>query len=271
TGAPAVSYSANGTNAAKNSTATFGAAGSYTFQVTIRDAGGLTVTSSVVVSVVQTLTSIVVSPVSVSLALGATQQFSASAKDQFGATMTTQPAFTWTLVSGLGTLTSTGLYTAPAGSTTASIRASAGGKTSNTATVTVTGSNTPPTVATPASATLNASKTSASLSVLGADNGGEANLTYTWAVTRASPGARAVTFSANGTNAAKNSTATFGAIGSYIFQVTIRDANGLTATSSVTVTVSQALTSLALLPGTVTLMAGATQSFNPWARDQFGN
>ena len=40
------------------------------------------------------------------------------------------------------------------------------------------------------------------LSVLGADDGGEPNLTYTWATTGTPPAA--VTFSANGTNASKN-------------------------------------------------------------------
>ncbi len=54
--------------------------------------------------------------------------------------------------------------------------------------------------------------------MLGADDGGEANLTYTWATTGTPPAA--VTFSANGTNAAKNTTATFTKAGTYTFQVT---------------------------------------------------
>ena len=48
------------------------------------------------------------------------------------------------------------------------------------------------------------------------------------------PRAATPTFSANGSNAAKNTTATFSKAGSYTFQVTITDAGGLTATSSVT-------------------------------------
>ena len=99
-----------------------------------------------------------------------------------------------------------------------------------------------PTVATAASATPNpVTGTTTSLSVLGADDGGESNLTYTWATTGTPPAA--VTFSANGTNGAKNTTATFSQAGSYSFQVTITDAGGLTATSSVNVTVNQTLTS----------------------------
>ena len=47
-----------------------------------------------------------------------------------------------------------------------------------------------------------------------------------------------VSFSPNGPNAAKNATATFSAIGSYTLMVTITDASGLTATSTVNVTVN---------------------------------
>ena len=57
--------------------------------------------------------------------------------------------------------------------------------------------------------------------MLGADDGGEANLTYSWATTGTPPAA--VTFSANGTNAAKATTATFTAAGVYALQVTVKD------------------------------------------------
>ena len=80
------------------------------------------------------------------------------------------------------------------------------------------------------------------MSVLGADDGGESNLTYTWAATGTPPAP--VSFSANGTNAAKNTTATFIQAGNYSFQVTITDAGGLSATSSVNVTVNQTLTAI---------------------------
>src|SRR6185436_6770138 len=115
TGSPpaAVSFSANGTNAAKNTTATFTKAGSYSFQVVIRDAGSLTATSPVTMTVSQTLTSIVVTPASASVATNATQQFSATARDQFATALTSQPSFGWT-VSGGGTISSSGLFTAGA-------------------------------------------------------------------------------------------------------------------------------------------------------------
>ncbi|HSN14652.1 MAG TPA: malectin domain-containing carbohydrate-binding protein, partial [Anaeromyxobacteraceae bacterium] len=127
----------------------------------------------------------------------------------------------------------------------------------------------PPTVATAASASPNpATGTSTSLSVLGADDGGEAGLVYTWSVLGTPPSP--VAFSANGTNAAKNTTATFGAAGSYALQATIRDADGQTATSGVTVTVAQTATGIAVAPASATVLTGATQKFTASAYDQFG-
>ncbi|OAI50291.1 hypothetical protein AYO44_05755 [Planctomycetaceae bacterium SCGC AG-212-F19] len=132
-------FSANGTNAAKNASVTFNKAGSYTFQVSMRDAGGLAVTSSVNVTVNQTLTTVAVAPASASLADGATQQFSATGNDQFGNSLSTQPAIAWSLGTGsIGTVSSSGLYTAPAtGAGSATVRATSGSVT-GTASVTVT-------------------------------------------------------------------------------------------------------------------------------------
>src|SRR5205823_2689321 len=84
------------------------------------------------------------------------------------------------------------------------------------------------------------------LSVLGADDAGEANLTYTWVVTAGPPGS---TFSANGTNAAKNSTATFSQAGTYTFQVTVADQDGFSTTGQVTVDVQQEAASATVAPG----------------------
>ncbi len=139
-GPAAVSFSANGTNASKNSTATFTKAGSYTFTVTIKDSGGLTVTSNVNVTVNQTLTSISVSPASASVAVKGTQQFTATAKDQFGTAMASQPSFTWS-TSGGGTISSSGLFTASTVGGPFTITASGGGK-SGTSSVTVTSTTT---------------------------------------------------------------------------------------------------------------------------------
>ncbi len=46
-----MTFSVNGPNRAKNTTATFPGAGRYPLRVTVADAGGLTATSSIVVTV----------------------------------------------------------------------------------------------------------------------------------------------------------------------------------------------------------------------------
>src|SRR5205823_1444781 len=246
----AVTFSANGTNASKNIVATFAKAGSYAFQVTIKDQGNLTATSNVSVTVNATLTTISVSPASETVMIGGTQQFTATAADQFGVALTTQPSFNWTVTGG-GSIGSTGLFAA--GATTGgpfTVTASSGGI-NGTASVTVTAVNSPPTVATPAAASPNpVTGITTNLSVLGADDGGEANLTYTWATTGNPPAA--VTFSASGTNAARNVVATFTKAGSYSFQVTIKDQNNLTVTSSVNVTVNATLTTITVAPTSAT-------------------
>jgi hypothetical protein len=126
--APAgVSYSANGSNVAKNTTVTFTAAGTYTFEVQIKDVAGLSTTSDVTVTVSQTMTSIVVSPPSPSIGPNGSQQFTAQALDQFGNALAVQPAFTWSVASGDGTIDGTGLYQAPATPGNATVNAASGG------------------------------------------------------------------------------------------------------------------------------------------------
>ena len=62
---------------------------------------------------------------------GQTQQFTVTAVDQFGQSFVTTPVVTWSVVSpGVGSVSSTGLYTAPStGTGSATVRASAGGYT----------------------------------------------------------------------------------------------------------------------------------------------
>ena len=126
TGATTPTFSANASNAAKSSTATFSKAGTYGITVTITDPGGLTVTSAVSVTVAQTLTAIAVTPATVNLAAAATQQFSAVANDQFGNALTTQPGFTWASTVTGGSMSSSGLFTAPATSATGTVTATSG-------------------------------------------------------------------------------------------------------------------------------------------------
>ena len=155
------------------------------------------------------------------------------------------------------------------GSDIINFKANDGMADSNTATVTITVINAPPTVATAAAATSNpVTTTTTALSVLGANDCGESNLTYTWATTGTPPAA--VTFSANNTNAAKASTATFTKVGSYVLQCTMKDAGNLTATSSVTVTVNQTPTNMGLTPASASVNATQTRQFTASINDQFG-
>ena len=131
--------------------------------------------------------------------------------------------------------------------------------------------NAPPTVATAASAapsTVTASN--ASLSVLGADSVGQSTLSYSWSTTSKPSGAANPGFSTNNSNLAQSIVATFSAAGNYTLQATITDAGGLTATSSVNVTVNQTLTSIAVTPSTASLGSHASQQFAATAYDQFG-
>jgi autotransporter-associated beta strand protein len=119
-----VSFSVNGTNAAASTVASFSAAGTYTFHVTITDAAGLSTTGAATVNVSQVLTSLVVSPSAATVYEGATQAFSALTKDQFGAALITQPTLIWTLLNGGGTVNAvSGSYTAPGAIGSAAIQA----------------------------------------------------------------------------------------------------------------------------------------------------
>ncbi len=140
-----------------------------------------------------------------------------------------------------------------------------GGTDDTTATITVTEI---PTIAEEASASFT-SDTTALLSVVGADDGGEQYLTYTWAATGTPPAA--VTFGVNGTNASKNTVATFTKAGSYDFEVTVRDAGGLSVTSAVTVIVEQTLTSIIVSPSNAQVNISSTQQFTASGYDRFGD
>ncbi len=121
----APAFSPNGTAAAINSTVTFNLAGTYVLTVQISDGAGHIATSSVTVTVSQTLSSLTITPVSPNLTGGTTQQMTATAIDQFGTPLANQPAtFTWSLTAGNGSInSSTGVYTAPASGTLATVKA----------------------------------------------------------------------------------------------------------------------------------------------------
>jgi plastocyanin len=264
-----VTFSDNSDNSAKDTTATFTQSGTYHFQVTITNPLGLFTTSSVTVDVAQTLTSVVVTPPAATLDEIATRTFTAAGFDQFGAVMSPEPTFAWTLVSGIGSIdSSSGEYTSPSQPGVATITATSG-VVSGAAHVAV--NNAAPTVATPASASPSpVTGTSTVLSVLGADDGGESNLTYTWLATT-EPSGSSPQFSINGTNAAKDTTVTFDKAGDYTFTVTIDDGQGGTVASTVNVTVAQTLTAISVGPSNTDINENSSQQFAATGYDQFGN
>src|SRR5262249_9180936 len=122
-----VFFSPNGTNAANTTKATFSKAGAYAFQVRITDPRGFSTTSTLAVTVQQTLKTLRVSPDITTIPAGGTQQFNATADDQFNNAMVSQPAFTWSVTSGGGTISSTGLFVAPGAAGTSVVTASSAG------------------------------------------------------------------------------------------------------------------------------------------------
>ncbi len=157
----------------------------------------------------------------------------------------------------------------PAGTYSVAVIANGNASANTPLTIPFTAGDVAPTVATPAAASPTGTGTTTNLSVLGASANGESTLTYTWTTVSAPSGASTPAFSANGTNAAKNITATFFQGGSYTFNVTITDQSGLSATSSVSITAGT-LTTIAMTPAVPNLTAGQTQQFTATANDQFG-
>jgi hypothetical protein len=267
-GAPFPSFSAgNDSHAGNTTTVTFYQAGRYTFNVDVygvRDGSVVYTTSSVGVTVDQTLTSISVTPGPLALGAGQSRALIATARDQFGQAMLDQPALSWSATAG--TVTSSGVFTAPIDGTIARVSAAAGSVVGG---ATVYPASALPTVASAAAAAGPVTGTSTVLSVLGADPAGESNLTYTWSITAMPPGIAAPIFETNGSNAAKTTTVAFAGAGRYGFRITITGPEGLTATSTLGVVVDQTFTTIAVTPGAVEVERGQTLSLAASARDQF--
>ena len=273
-GIAAPTFSVNGTTASANTAATFHGIGVYTFAVTVADpTNKLTNTSTVSVTVEQTLSSITVAPSTQRIYDAGTQQFTATGLDQFGAVLASQPVYFWSVNSGGagGSIDANGLYTAPStGTGTDMITVNSGGK-SGTATATVVSPK--PTITSAASASPSTvTLTTTSLSVLATDASGDAGPSYTWTAIAIPSGAATPTFSVNSSATASTTIATFYKAGSYTFTATITDpTTGGISTSNVAVTVQQSVASIAVSPLTVSLLDTATQQFAASAVDQFGN
>ncbi len=110
------------------------------------------------------------------------------------------------------------------------------------------------------------SSASAGLEVSATDDGEAAALTYTWSTTGPGP----VFFLPNGSGAAASTTANFETLGDYQINVTVTDAGGLSATSTVYVRVEASASGIRVSPPSASLGVGGTQPFSAVLLDQFG-
>lgn len=112
--------------------------------------------------------------------------------------------------------------------------------------------------------------TSTVLHVVGADDGGASHLSYVWTALNVPSGASPV-IGTYGNNEVRDVRATFDRAGDYVFQVTITDEAGLTATSQVAVHVNQTVKSVHVTPDQTSVARGGQQQFSATAFDQFGD
>ncbi len=220
------------------------------------------------VTVNATLTSLQVSPSSVSVQTGQTRQFTAAGFDQFGQALAAAPSIAWTAIGG--TVSSTGLFTA--GQTTGAGSVTAiSGSVKSTMQLTVTA----PTV------TNSLQLRDASGNVLSDVNpvavtgtqlrvdprivnstGGIVNSAPTVTVTTTSaPSSGTATFSMSGSTG----NLVFTRAGSYDLNFT---SSGMTR--RLRVTVNATLTSLQVTPGSASVQTGQTRQFSVAGLDQFG-
>jgi hypothetical protein len=220
------------------------------------------------IGVPQVLTSVSVSPAYPTIGDGNTLQLTATALDQYGRPMATQPAFTWSLVNGVGTISNTGLYTSPSaavGKDTVTVSTTLNNITISGAdtlafepgpSITQLGAN--PSLVTGVSTTLSAQVSDIN----------PGSLTYFWWVANGPAGATTPTFS---DEFSAGTMATFFEAGTYQFGFNVIDAANVSATQYLTVIVAPTYTSLALAPTAITVGNGSQQQFFASAEDQFGN
>ncbi len=191
-----------------------------------------------------------VTPSSVSLALGSTQQFEARARDQFGGVMS--GTFTWSATGG--TITSSGFY--EVGSVTGTYQVVVQEVTgpADTATVTLVNPVITSVEVTPASLALRPGDTqqfqATALDQFGAPTQG----TFGWTASGGS-------ITSDGSYLAGSVTGSF--------EVVATEASGVADTADVTIE-EPVVSTVELSPASVRLRPGDTQQFSAEARDQFG-
>ncbi|MEP6590601.1 MAG: ice-binding family protein [Gemmatimonadota bacterium] len=204
-----------------------------------------------------TITTITVTPNPVTLVAGGTQQFTAVGHDFDGVTVTTTP--TWTVVSGGGTITSSGLFTAAAtpGTFANTVKATSGNL-SATATVTVITGPLASITLTPSPLSLPVG-TSQQFVPVGKDAAGNVvGFTPTWSVV------------AGGGTIGASGLFTAGSVTGLFANTVMVSSGGISATASVTTTAGT-LATLVVTPNPATVAVNGTQQFVVVGRDASGN
>jgi len=226
------------------------------FETSYQDIAVTVATASVPV-----LTTISVSPSTVTLLAGATQVFTAAPKDQNGNPMVV--AVSWTSSNTtVGNVDASGLFTASAAGTT-TVKAE-NGTVSGTATITVTAPAPTPVLTTisvsPATANLIAGTTQVFTAAPKDQNGNPMDVAVTWTSSNMTVG-----------NIDASGLFTASAAGT----TTVKAENGtVSGTATITVTApapTPVLTTISVSPATANLIAGTTQVFTAAPKDQNGN
>ena len=203
------------------------------------------------------LASLAVTPNPQTLAVNATQQFTATGVDAAGSPITVAP--TWSIVAGGGSISPTGLFTAGAAvGTFASTVKATSGAISAVATVTVIAGPLATITVTPNPVTLQTGATQQYTAVGKDAVGNVVAFTPSWAVVAGGGGINASGLFTAGTVA-----------GTYANTVQASSA-GITGTATVTVTPGP-LASITVTPNPQTLAVGGTQAYTAVGKDANGN
>ena len=229
------------------------AAGSTAVSASMNGMSGTTMLS-ITGGTTKTLTSIAVTPGNASIAVAATEQFTATATYSDGSTANISTTVTWATASAaIATINSTGLATGVAAGSS-SVTATLSGVTGTTPlTVTAKAKTLNSIAVTPANASIAVAATEQFTATATYSDGSTANIssTVTWAT------ASAATATINSTGLA-----TGVAAGSTSVTASL---SGVTGTTPLTVTAAKTIKSIAVTPGNVSIAVGATQQFTATA------
>jgi hypothetical protein len=196
------------------------------------------------------VTAVDVTPSSVTLSRGATRQFDARARDQFGGVMS--GTFSWSATGG--SITSGGLYETGSATGTFAVVAQEASGVADTADVTIVDPVVSSVEVTPASVSLRPADTWQFEAVARDQFGDAMQGTFSWSATGGS-------ITSGGLYEAGSATGTFA--------VVAQEASGVADTAVVTIG-EPVVTTVEVIPASVSLRPGDTRQFEAVARDQLG-